>query len=107
MMNNRIVCNHKNALIHKLAYFVTIPVELSFSLVLLPIANVYFFGRRYGVMKDFLKGAAVAITILIVLIIINMFCNMRGIDLDSTSTGGVTAVCAMLIYRGLIKNEKK
>ncbi len=58
-------------------------------------------------MKDFLKGAAVAITILIVLIIINMFCNMRGIDLDLTSTGGVTAVCAMLIYRGLIKNEKK
>ncbi|GFI38221.1 hypothetical protein AALA13_07565 [Lachnospiraceae bacterium 50-23] len=58
-------------------------------------------------MKDFLKGAAVAITILIVLIIINMFCNMRGIDLDPTSTGGVTAVCAMLIYRGLIKNEKK
>ena len=58
-------------------------------------------------MKHLLKGAAVAAVVLVALIVINMFCNMRGIDLDPTSTGGVTAVCAMLIYRGLIKNEKK
>ena len=57
-------------------------------------------------MKHLLKGAAVTVTILIVLIGINMFCNMHNISLDSVSTGTVSAVCAMLFYRGLTRNEK-
>ena len=56
-------------------------------------------------MKNFLKGAAVAV-VLIVLIVINIICNMNGHELDSVSTGTVASVCAMLLYGGLTKNEK-
>ena len=85
----------------------TVLKELLFSLIYYFAVHKFILERKQEDMKHLLKGAAVAITILIVLIIINMFCNMRGIDLDWTSKGVVTAVCAMLIYRGLIKNEKK
>lgn len=56
-------------------------------------------------MKRFLKGAAATAAILIVFIAINVFCNMHGINLDSVSNGPVIAVCAMLIYRELTRNE--
>jgi high-affinity Fe2+/Pb2+ permease len=61
--------------------------------------------RKQEVMKNFLKGAAVAV-VLIVLIVINIICNMNGHELDSVSTGTVASVCAMLLYGGLTKNEK-
>ena len=57
-------------------------------------------------MKNFLKGAAVAVVTLIVLIVINVICNMNGHELDSVSTGTAASVCAMLLYGGLTKNEK-
>lgn len=57
-------------------------------------------------MKHFFKGAAVTVAVLIVLMVINVFCNMHGINLDSVSTGTLSAVCAMLLYCGLIRNEK-
>ncbi len=57
-------------------------------------------------MKHFLKGAAVLVIIIIVLMVINVICNMNGIDLDSVSTGTVAVVGAMLIYDGLLKREK-
>ena len=52
-------------------------------------------------MKNFLKGAAVAVVTLIVLIVINVICNMNGHELDSVLTGTVASVCAMLLYGGL------
>lgn len=55
-------------------------------------------------MKHLLKGAAVAAVVLVALIVINMFCNMHDIHLDQT--GATSAVCAMLFYHGLIRNEK-
>lgn len=58
-------------------------------------------------MKNLLKGAAITAAILIVLIVINVICNINGIDLDSISNGPVIAACTMLIYKGLTKNEKK
>lgn len=58
-------------------------------------------------MKHFLKGAAVTAIIMIALIAINVFCNMHDINLDPLMTGPTSAVCAMLIYGGLTKNEKK
>ena len=58
-------------------------------------------------MKHLLKGAAVAAVVLIALMVINIFCNRNDIHLDQTSTGTVSAVCAMLFYHGLIRNEKK
>ena len=56
-------------------------------------------------MKKLLKGAAVAVVIMIVLIVINMICNMNGHELDSVSTGVAASVGAMLIYDGLTKNK--
>ena len=57
-------------------------------------------------MKHLLKGAAVAAAVLIAVMIINVFCNMHDIHLDQTATATVSAVCAMLLYRGLTSNEK-
>ena len=57
-------------------------------------------------MKHLLKGAAVTAIIMIVLMVIHIFCNMHGIDLDPLMTGPASAVCAMFIYNGLIKKEK-
>ena len=57
-------------------------------------------------MKHLLKGAAVAAVVLVALMAINMLCNMYDIHLDQTATGTISAVCAMLFYRGLIRNEK-
>ena len=58
-------------------------------------------------MKHFLKGAAVTVVAMIVLIVINMICNVNGHELDPVSTGVVSSVGALLIYEGSIKNEKK
>ena len=57
-------------------------------------------------MKHLLKGAAVTVIIIIVLMAIHVFCNMHDINLDPLMTGPTSAVCAMLIYNGLTKNEK-
>lgn len=57
-------------------------------------------------MKNFLKGVAVAAIVLIVNLILNIICNKQGINLDSTATGTVSAISALLIYRGLTRKEK-
>ncbi|MCI8281788.1 MAG: hypothetical protein HFI76_08850 [Lachnospiraceae bacterium] len=57
-------------------------------------------------MKHLLKGIIVAAAVLIVSMVINIFCNMHDIHLDQTITSTVSAVCAVLLYQGLIKNEK-
>ena len=57
-------------------------------------------------MRHLLKGAAVTAIVLIVSMAIHVFCNMKGIELDTVVAGTVSAVCAMLLYHGLTKNEK-
>ena len=57
-------------------------------------------------MKNLLKGAAVTVVVMVVLIVINVICNMNGHELDTVATGVVASVGAMLIYHGLTKNEK-
>lgn len=57
-------------------------------------------------MKRLLKGIAVTAVVLVVLIAVSVFCNMNGINLDSTVTGTMSAVCAMLLFSGLTKKEK-
>ncbi len=57
-------------------------------------------------MKNLLKGAAVMAAVMIANLIISIVCNMNGIELNSTVTGTVSAVSAILIYHGLTKNEK-
>jgi len=57
-------------------------------------------------MKNLLKGAAVMAAVMIANLIVSIVCNMNGIELNSTVTGTVSAVSAILIYHGLTKNEK-
>lgn len=57
-------------------------------------------------MKHLLKGAAVMAAVIIVSLIIHIICNTHGVDLNSTVTGAVSAVSAMLIYCGWIRKEK-
>ena len=58
-------------------------------------------------MKYFLKGVAVTVGVLIVSMAVHVFCNMKGIELNTVVTSTVSAVGAMLIYYGLVKNETK
>lgn len=57
-------------------------------------------------MKHFLKGAAAVAIVMIVNIIVNVICNINGVELNSTITSMVSTICAILIYRGLTGNEK-
>ena len=56
-------------------------------------------------MKDLVRGTVVTVVVLIVLLVVNLLCNMNDIHLDTVMTGTVSAVCAMLIFRGLKKKE--
>lgn len=57
-------------------------------------------------MKHLLKGVAVMVGVIVVNMIINIVCNMNGIDLNSTAQSTTSSLCAVLIYDRLIKNEK-
>ncbi len=57
-------------------------------------------------MKHFLKGAAAMAIVLVISLVIHVFCNMKGINLDQTVTSIVSAMLAVLVYHILIKNEK-
>ena len=57
-------------------------------------------------MKRFMKAVAIVAAIWIVLVVINVICNINGHELDSVSSGTMAAVCAMLLDRGLTKKEK-
>ena len=89
-----------------MGHFKTVLKELLFSLVYYFAVHKFILERKQEAMKHLLKGAAVAAVVLVALMVINMFCNMHGIHLDQTATGATSAVCAMLFYHGLIRNEK-
>lgn len=57
-------------------------------------------------MKQILKGVAVTAIVLIIVIVINIICNVKGINMDSISNGAVVAACTVLIYRGVTRKEK-
>ena len=84
----------------------TLLKKLLFSLVYYFAVHKFILERKQEDMKHLLKGAAVEVVVLVALMVINMFCNMHDIHLDQTATGTISAVCAMLFYRGLIRNEK-
>lgn len=56
-------------------------------------------------MKHFLKGIIVVAGVMIVDIIINVICNINGIDLDSAANTLVCVVCSMFIYNRWIGKE--
>lgn len=57
-------------------------------------------------MKHVLKGAAILAGVMVVHIIINVICNMNGVELNSTVMSMLSTVCAILIYNEWIKKEK-
>lgn len=54
---------------------------------------------------NLLKGIAVTVAVLVVLIVINVICNTNGVELNSTVTGTTAAICAMFIYEKLTKKK--
>ncbi len=62
-------------------------------------------------MKNFFKGAIAVAIVMVILIIIHIFFNMKGIDLNRYINNIVETMLAssfaMLIYQILIKNENK
>lgn len=58
-------------------------------------------------MKKLLKGAIVFAIIMFISLAVHIFCNMKGIQIDTIITAPTSAVCAMLIYHGLTKNDDK
>ena len=52
-----------------------------------------------------LKGIGISVIVLVVLIVINMVCNMKGIYLDTVVTGTIASICTMLVYDGLTKKN--
>ena len=58
-------------------------------------------------MNHFLKGAAVVAVVLIISMAIHVFCNLHDIPLDPVVASTMSSVCSMLLYRGLIRIEKK
>ena len=61
-------------------------------------------------MKRFLKGVAAVAIVMFISMLIHIFFNMRGIDLNRYINNVVevmlTSSLSMLIYQALIKNEK-
>lgn len=57
-------------------------------------------------MKHFLKAAAITVMILIVLLAVNVICNVNGHELDAVMTGTVASIGALLIDSGLTRHEK-
>ena len=80
--------------------------NLLFSLIYYLTINTYLLWKEIKVMKHFLKGAAAVAIVLIVSMAIHVFCNMKGIQLNQVTTGTMSAICAMFLYQGLIRNEK-
>lgn len=59
-------------------------------------------------MKHFLKGAAAVAIVMTGLILIHIFCNMKGLDLDPNNIGEILLASsfATLIYEALLRKEK-
>ncbi len=57
-------------------------------------------------MRNLLTGIAITVVVLIVLLGINVLCNMNNIHLDAVVTGTCASVSAMLIYGGLTKKKE-
>ncbi|MCI8939209.1 MAG: hypothetical protein HFH12_04365 [Dorea sp.] len=56
-------------------------------------------------MNNFLKGTASVAIVLIVSMAIHVFCNMKGISLDTVVTAVVSASFAISIYHVWTKNK--
>lgn len=53
-----------------------------------------------------LKGFLVTVITLVSLIIVNMICNVNGINLNTIISGTTTAIVAMFIYEAITKKDR-
>ncbi len=58
-------------------------------------------------MKHILKGAAVLTGLIVITMIINIVCNMNGIELNQPVISIASSFCGVLIYNAWIRNEEK
>ncbi|MCI9033890.1 MAG: hypothetical protein HFJ08_07550 [Lachnospiraceae bacterium] len=56
-------------------------------------------------MKHLLKGTVIVAALTAVNMIINIICNMNGVDLNALPTGAGMAMCGMFLYQAWTKNE--
>ena len=101
-----VFCKKKNALIHKFVHFMTVLKEFIHSLVYCPAVNKFILKRKQKAMKRFMKAVAIVAAIWIVLVVINVICNINGDDLNSISNTFVAVMFAMLLYNVWIKDNK-
>lgn len=57
-------------------------------------------------MKHILKGAVVVVGVMIIHMIINIICNVNGVELNGTVMSTMMALVALFLYEGWIKLEK-
>ncbi len=57
--------------------------------------------------NNFFKGAAVLVGIMIIDMIINIICNMNGIELNSMANTFVSVMFAMLLYNAWTKDKNE
>lgn len=95
---------------HQLGHFMTVLKELLFSLVYFSSVNKLILERKQVVMKHFLKGVAAVAIVMSISMLMHIFLNMKGIDLnryiDDVVEILLTSSLAILTYQALIKNEK-
>ena len=53
-----------------------------------------------------LKGFLVTVITLVALIIVNMICNVNGINHNTIISGTTTAIVAMFIYEAITKKDR-
>ena len=53
-----------------------------------------------------LKGFLVTVITLVSLIIVNIICNVNGINLNTIISGTTTAIVAMFIYEAITKKDR-
>ncbi len=79
-------------------------------MVYYPSVNQFILERKYQAMKHFLKGTAAVAIVMFILMLIHIFFNMKGIDINRYMNNAVETILAssfgILIYEALIKNEK-
>ncbi len=56
-------------------------------------------------MNNMIKGAVITLGILVVLIVVNILCNIAGHELNSLYTGVITPIIAMAIYDKVTGNS--
>lgn len=112
------LCREKNALIHEAGHFMTTLRECVLSLVYCSVIRscrkimdtdpeyIVTLDETGSMKKNLLKAVVVVVGVMIVDIVINVICNINGVDLNSISNTFVAVMFAMLLYNVWIKDNK-